>query len=253
MIVRFTTNLSSLPKISMSKPFTDPSVRLDFYVSHTLGLSRKEAKVRIGRGLIKVNGEEVKKANRIITADDDVFFLDEQLSWPREKYFVMNKPVGFVCATEDSELAVVLDLIAQPDLKDLRVVGRLDIDTTGLLLLTTDGQWLHRITSPKSQCPKQYRVWTSDPVTDEAIEDLCQGVQLNNEEGLTAPAEVERVDENQILLTISEGKYHQVKRMLAATGNRVVQLHREKIASLSLAGLEEGAYRPLTDAEVALF
>lgn len=237
----------------MSKTFSDRSVRLDFYVSHTLGLSRKDAKVLISRGQISVNGKEIKKANHTVVAEDNVFFGEEQLAWPREKYFVMNKPMGYVCATEDGEHPVVLDLIAQPDQKDLRVVGRLDLDTTGLLLLTTDGQWLHRITSPKHDCAKQYRAWTADVVTDEALEQLVTGVQLNNEDGQTRAVEAVRVSEKEILLTITEGKYHQVKRMLAATGNRVVALHREKISTLTLEGLEEGAYRTLTDAEVALF
>ncbi len=237
----------------MSKTFNDPSVRLDFYVSHTLGLSRKEAKTLISRGKITVNGKEIKKANHTVVAEDDVLYGDEALPWPREKYFVMNKPMGYVCATEDGEHPVVLDLVAQSDQKDLRVVGRLDLDTTGLLLLSTDGQWLHRITSPRHECSKQYRVWTADPVSDLALTELCEGVQLNNENGKTKAVEALRVDDKEILLTITEGKYHQVKRMLAATGNRVVALHREKIATLTLDGLEEGAYRSLTDAEVALF
>ncbi|MBM6549610.1 pseudouridine synthase [Marinomonas ostreistagni] len=237
----------------MSKPFTDAVVRLDFYISHTLGLSRKEAKMLIGKGHVNVNGELVKKANHSVTREDTIVCQEEELSWPAEKYFVLNKPAGFVCATEDDVHPVVLELIEAHEQKDLRVVGRLDLDTTGLLLLTTDGQWLHRITSPKSQCPKQYRVWTVDDVTDEAMQALQEGVMLNGEHAPTQADAVERVDCDEILLTISEGKYHQVKRMLAATGNRVEKLHRETIASLSIDDLAEGEYRALTDEEIALF
>lgn len=237
----------------MSKSFSDTSVRLDFYLSHTLGLSRKEAKVLIGRGFVTVNDTLVKKANHLVRQEDCVTCEGEALCWPSERYYVMNKPEGYVCATEDGQHPVVLDLIEAHEQKDLRVVGRLDLDTTGLLLLTTDGQWLHRITSPKSQCPKCYHVWTADVVTDDAIEALRHGVQLNGEEGLTTPALVERVASDEILLTITEGKYHQVKRMLAATGNKVIRLHRETIANLTLEGVESGQYRALTELEIAQF
>lgn len=253
MTVRSTINRLSLLKNYMSKPFTDAVVRLDFYVSHTLGLSRKEAKILIGKGHVQVNDQQVKKANHSVTRDDTIVCQDEVLSWPTEKYFIMNKPAGFVCATEDDVHPVVLELIEPHEQKDLRVVGRLDIDTTGLLLLTSDGQWLHRITSPKSNCAKQYRVWTVDDVTDEAMQALTDGVLLNGEQTPTKADAVERVDCDEILLTISEGKYHQVKRMLAATGNRVERLHRESIASLRLDDLAEGEYRALCDEEVALF
>ena len=237
----------------MSKPFSDTSVRLDFFVSHTLGLSRKDAKILITKGQISVNDTVIKKANHTVMHQDQVKHHDDLLAWPRDKYFVLNKPAGYVCATEDGEHPVVLDLIAAHEQKDLRVVGRLDMDTTGLLLLTTDGQWLHRITSPKSDCFKQYRVWCADDITDEAIKQLEQGVQLKSEEHPTKPAKVVRVNSHEILLSISEGKYHQVKRMLAALGNKVVRLHRESIAEVALGDLEEGQYRVLTDAEVALF
>ena len=237
----------------MSKPFTDAVVRLDFYVSHTLGLSRKEAKVIIGKGQITINGAQVKKANQSVQQTDVIYYRDELLAWPQDKYFLLNKPAGYVCATEDGEHPVVLDLIAAHEQKDLRVVGRLDMDTTGFLLLTTDGQWLHRITSPKSDCPKRYRVWTVDEVSDAALRELEQGVQLKSEDGLTKPAKAERISSHEILLTISEGKYHQVKRMLAATGNKVERLHREAIANVALGDLAEGQYRSLSEDEVAQF
>lgn len=237
----------------MSKSFTDAVVRLDFYVSHTLGLSRKEAKILIGKGNVTVNGLEVKKANHSVQQTDEIFLREQRLAWPQEKYFLLNKPAGYVCATEDGEHPVVLDLIASHEQKDLRVVGRLDMDTTGLLLLTTDGQWLHRITSPKSDCAKQYRVWTVDEVSDADLVSLANGVQLNNEEGLTKPAVAERVSSHEILLSITEGKYHQVKRMLAATGNRVERLHREAIAGVTVADVPEGQYRALTESEIELF
>ncbi|CUB02524.1 pseudouridine synthase [Marinomonas fungiae] len=237
----------------MSKPFTDAVVRLDFYVSHTLGLSRKEAKVIIGKGQITINGAQVKKASQSVQQTDVIYYRDELLAWPQDKYFLLNKPAGYVCATEDGEHPVVLDLIAAHEQKDLRVVGRLDMDTTGFLLLTTDGQWLHRITSPKSDCPKRYRVWTVDEVSDAALRELEQGVQLKSEDGLTKPAKAERIGSHEILLTISEGKYHQVKRMLAATGNKVERLHREAIANVALGDLAEGQYRSLSEDEIAQF
>ncbi len=226
-------------------------MRLDYYLSHSQGLSRKDAKINITKSRVTVNGILIKKANHQVLESDQIMLGDVELSWPSERYYMMNKPADLVCANQDAEHATVMSLLPENLHKDLNIVGRLDKDTTGLLLLTTDGQWLHRITSPKHECSKTYLVNLDSPINDQAIAELTHGVMLNGESRLTLPATVEVMNETCIRLTIKEGKYHQVKRMLAAVGNHVVSLHREAIGSIELdAELSAGGFRELTSNEV---
>lgn len=229
-------------------------MRLDFYLSHVTVLARKAAKIAASKGRVTVNGEVVKKANYTVQENDQICLDDTVLAWPSEGYYLLNKPAGYVCATQDPDHPTVLDLVPAHLGQDLKIVGRLDKDTTGLLLLTTDGQWLHRITSPRSRCDKRYRMMLAEPISDEALKQLENGVMLNGEAEPTLPAIVERISECDIFLTIQEGKYHQVKRMLAAVGNKVEELHRDHIGPLELdADLAIGEFRALTDIEVAYF
>jgi pseudouridine synthase len=139
------------------------------------------------------------------------------------------------------------------EVRNSKAVGNhLDIDTTGLVLMTDDGQWSHRITSPRHHCEKTYRVMLESPVSDSTAQQFADGVQLHNEKDLTRPAVLEVITPTEVRLTISEGRYHQVKRMFAAVGNRVVGLHRERIGAIALDDdLEPGEYRPLTAEEIA--
>ncbi|SBS35788.1 Ribosomal small subunit pseudouridine synthase A [Marinomonas spartinae] len=229
-------------------------MRLDFYLSHVTNLARKASKVAISKSRVTVNGEVIKKANHPVE-ENDVICLDAvPLAWPSEGYYLMYKPAGYVCATQDADHPVVIDLLETHLGQPLKVVGRLDKDTTGLLLFTTDGQWLHRITSPKSVCQKRYWMTLAEPIDDHALTQLEEGVMLNGEQAPTLPAKAERITETEIFLTIQEGKYHQVKRMLAAVGNRVETLHRDQIGPLALdEGLQPGEFRELTKDEVAYF
>ena len=164
---------------------------------------------------------------------------------------MLNKPAGVVCATRDRAHRTVLDLLDEPNKTGLHVAGRLDIDATGLVLITDDGEWSHHITSPRHKQPKTYRVELAEPLTDVARLALEAGVQLNGEPRPCAPAGVEVVAERVLRLTLTEGKYHQVKRMLAAVGNHVTALHRERIGSIVLdPALPEGGYRQLLPEEV---
>ena len=159
--------------------------------------------------------------------------------------------LGKVPMTGTTELFVLLEEV---NAEKLHIAGRLDCDTTGLLLLTDDGQWSHRVTSPKHKCEKTYRVWLDDPIADDVAEQFAEGVMLRGEKAETLPAQMDVVDEKEVLLTIHEGKYHQVKRMFAAVGNKVVGLHRETVGELVLdETLEPGEYRELTAEEIALF
>ncbi|BFM51221.1 pseudouridine synthase [Marinomonas sp. THO17] len=229
-------------------------MRLDFYLSHVTELARKAAKIAAAKGRVTVNGEVVKKANHRVLETDHICLDGEPLAWPTEGYYLLHKPAGYVCANEDPEHPIVLDLLPNHLGQKLNIVGRLDKDTTGLLLLTTDGQWLHRITSPRHVCPKRYYVKLKDVISQQSIEQLEAGVLLRGESQLTKPAEVEWLSEKEIYLTIQEGKYHQVKRMLASVGNKVEQLHRDRIGPLQLdKNLPLGEYRALTAQEIAFF
>lgn len=225
-------------------------MRLDYFVAHATGLTRSQARQLISRGAVRVDGHVRARANQKLT-DETVYLDDAPLSLPGERYLMLNKPTGVICSTDDPGHRTVLDLVPGDLRRDLHSAGRLDLDTTGLVLLTSDGRWSHRITSPNTHCPKRYRVGTAAPLTDKALNQLRAGVVLRDDPVPTRTAEVEPVDDTTFYLTISEGRYHQVKRMLAAVGNRVVTLHRDRIGTLQLDGtLVPGNWRHLTDAEV---
>ncbi len=229
-------------------------MRLDYYLAHAANLSRKEAKIAIARKRVRVNGERQLKANSTVTDQDEVLLDSVELSFAQDRYYMFHKPKGVVCATEDAEHSVVFDLLPNEIKKELKIVGRLDKDTSGLLLLTTNGKWLHRITSPKQDVPKTYLVDVADDISEQAINELEKGVLLNGESRLTKTATIQVHSSKQISLTISEGKYHQVKRMLAAVGNHVVGLHRSQIGTIDLPNsLVEGGCHELTAEQVAQF
>jgi 16S rRNA pseudouridine516 synthase len=167
---------------------------------------------------------------------------------------MLHKPIGYVSATVDSDHPTVLDLLDEPNKQALHIAGRLDIDTTGLVLITDDGQWSHRVMSPRHECQKTYHVILAAALVPDAEERLQAGILLNSEKQLTKPAMLERLNSNEVRLTISEGKYHQVKRTFAALDNRVTDLHRERIGAITLdQSLAPGAYRALTEAEINSF
>ncbi len=173
------------------------------------------------------------------------------MTLPGQLYLMLNKPAGLLSATTDAAQPVVTDLLPDDLAARVHPVGRLDLDTTGLLLLTSDGQWSHCITSPRHHCPKTYRITLAEPLSDEGQRQLESGLQLRNDDNATRPAAVERLSDRIVDLTITEGRYHQVKRMVAAVGNHVEALHRHRIGSLSLDdSLATGAFRHLTDPEI---
>ena len=227
-------------------------VRLDQFIATSTVLSRKEAKRAIGVGRVLVDGTPCTSANTKIGASATVTLDGQPCEIPTESYLMLHKPAGVVSATADSEHPTALDLLPAPLAQRLHIAGRLDLDTTGLLLLTTDGQWSHRLTSPRVQCPKTYRVSLTDPITPEAVQQLEHGLLLRNDPTPTRPASVRVLQDCLIELTLSEGRYHQVKRMLAAVGNHVAALHRSRIGAIELdVDLEPGKFRDLTPEEIA--
>jgi 16S rRNA pseudouridine516 synthase len=174
-----------------------------------------------------------------------------ELPYLDKLYLAFHKPADVECSRTPDMHASVFEFFPGPYLiRDLQPVGRLDADTTGLLLLTDDGKFNHAVTSPRRKLPKTYRVGLKHPVTAEQIAALEQGVVLRDDPAPTAPAKVARLAEREIDIEISEGRYHQVKRMAAAVGNRVESIHRTAIGPLALGELAEGEWRYLTEAEV---
>jgi 16S rRNA pseudouridine516 synthase len=196
---------------------------------------------------LQVNGAPVRDAGLSLSATDTVTLDGTRLTLRGPRYFMLNKPAGVVSATEDGNHRTVLDVLHGEDLRDLHVAGRLDIDTTGLVLITDDGQWSHRIKAP-GRHEKRYRVTTARPIPEDAADRFASGLCLRGEEDQpTLPARLQRLGECEALVWLQEGRYHQVKRMFAAIGNHVERLHREAVAGIELdPALAPGAWRPLT-------
>lgn len=230
------------------------AMRIDSFISQNSDFSRKDIQRLIKQGRVTLNGSLVKKGQSPCTNSDSVMVDEVIISLVQPRYFMLHKPQGYVCANTDADHPTVLDLLDEPRKNLLQIAGRLDIDTTGLVLITDNGDWNHRVTSPKKQCEKCYRVETADPILEEAIEVFSKGIMLHSEDKPTLPARLIIRNTRCADLYISEGRYHQVKRMFAAIGNRVTKLHRHQIGSITLdANLNEGEYRPLTSSEVLSF
>ncbi len=227
-------------------------MRLDKFVSQSLAITRKQTKQVLHQQLIKVDDVVVSRADRHIKLGVRVTYAGRVLPMPGPLYFMLNKPDGYICATKDSRHPTVLDLIDEPRVFTLHPVGRLDIDTTGLVLLTDDGKWSHGITSPKRQKIKRYLVRLAEPLASGVEQQFEAGIMLDGEKKPTLPAQLKRISATEVEICIQEGRYHQVKRMFAAVGNAVTVLHRQAIGPVSLDDdLPIGAYRALSETEVA--
>ncbi len=234
-------------------------MRLDKFLSKATQLSRKDCKKVLHAGEISVNGQVVKDASlHIDEINDDIEWAGEPLSIATgNRYILLYKPEGFECTLKAKEYPIVTDLIDVPEVSNLRIVGRLDVDTTGALLLTDDGQFLHRVTSPKHHTDKVYEITLAEPMSDlqqiQAIQQVSKGILLEGEQEKTRPAKLQFHDATHATLILTEGKYHQVKRMMAYFGNKVINLHRASIGIITLDGLEKGECRFLTQAEIEQF
>ena len=225
-------------------------MRLDKFLCEMNIGTRSQVKELVKKGLVLVNGQVIRSAEyKINEQKDSIVFQGKELTYQKFVYYMLNKPKGVVSATQDNTAKTVTDLLAAEGRKDLFPVGRLDKDTEGLLLLTNDGALAHNLLSPKKHVDKTYLVETAHALSREDIDRLEQGVDIG-EDRLTLPAKIEVRSENIIHLTIQEGKFHQVKRMLQAVNNQVTALKRIRFGDIILdEKLAPGEYRALIPQE----
>lgn len=229
-----------------------PLMRLDKLLGDLGIASRSELKQMIRRGRVTVDGRAVTAPETKVDSDICSIALDgEPLRYRCFRYYMMDKPAGVITATEDGRQKTVLDLVS-PEMRRMGLfpVGRLDKDTSGLLLLTNDGDFAHRVIAPKSGIKKRYYARVDGALAEKDAEAFRQGLVLGDGTQCL-PAELELLGEGKCLVTVMEGKYHQVKRMLASRGAPVLELRRLSIGGLALDdALEPGGWRELEEADI---
>lgn len=225
-------------------------MRLDKFLSETGKASRKEAGIAAKRGLVLVNGVPVKKADIHIDPErDEITYMGEKVTYRKYTYIIMNKPQGYVSVTESKTDVPAQSLLPEELQKTgLFPAGRLDKNTTGLLLLTNDGETAHRLTSPKHHVEKEYAFKVKYPLSKDDVTALEKGVSLDDGY-ITKPCEITLTGEKEGYITLREGKYHQIKRMMQAVHNSITSLERVRYATLTTENLAIGEWRYLTEEE----
>lgn len=227
-------------------------MRVDRFLSNLPQFNRQQARLLLIEKRVRVDGQIVSDPHHDIREFSRVE-LDEHVlqAGKPAHYFMLHKPPGCVSATQDPEHPTVLDLLSETDKHDLHIAGRLDFNTSGLMLITNDGHWSRHLTQPQTKLPKVYYVETEQDITDDYITRFEQGVYFAYEDLTTLPATLELLGPRSARLSIVEGRYHQVKRMFGYFDNKVVRLHRESIGPLMLdSRLAPGEYRALTSEEI---
>lgn len=222
-------------------------MRLDKFIADGAALSRKDSRDAIKKGLVRVEGQVIRDIAFQIDENASVTLNGENISYVKHVYIMLNKPAGYVSATEDTRQKTVLELL-DPKFKrySLFPVGRLDIDTEGFLLLTNNGTFAHDILSPSKKVGKTYFVELENEISDNDIALLEKGVDIG--ECITKPAKVKRMSANEIMLTITEGKFHQIKRMAHSIKNNVAYLKRVAYGNLYLdETLKKGEYKVIDE------
>lgn len=231
-------------------------MRLDKFLAHTTGYSRTDVKKFLKKKEVQVDGEVVTSASfQVDLESHQVTLLEEELFYQKYVYLMMNKPAGYLSATKDGQQETVMAFVEDYYLRfDPQIAGRLDKDTEGLLLLTNDGQFLHDVITPKKKIYKRYLVHFEGQLSLEAVTELEAGVTIKDGKGVefvTAPAKVKLLAEHEAEIAITEGKFHQVKRMFASVGCPVIYLKRLAIGGLELDPyLELGEFRELEEMEL---
>lgn len=229
-------------------------MRVDRFLSNLPQFNRKQVRLLLVERRVTVEGVAVSDPHHDVREFSQVCVDGEILQAGKPaRYFMLHKPQGCVSATSDPQHSTVLDLLHEPDKADLHIAGRLDFNTTGLMLITNDGQWSRRLTQPQTKLPKVYHVQTEQDIGPQYAMTFAAGVYFAFEDLTTQPAKLERLGPRTARLSIVEGRYHQVKRMFGHFDNKVIGLHRERMGPLVLdTSLAPGQYRSLTDDEIRL-
>lgn len=232
-------------------------MRIDKYLANMNVGSRSQVHKLIKQGVVSINGQKVKTPKEKVAEDDEVLVDGKKITYQKYHYFLLNKPQGVLSATEDKSQKTVIDLLKKQDqYQGIAPVGRLDKDTTGLLMLTNDGQLTHELLAPKKHVDKIYRALIAGMPDEETVKLFASGMTLDD--GITLqPAELkilatdEQRQQAKIEINIREGKYHQIKRMFSACGMKVLELERLQMGNLKLdSDLKQGQYRELSLEEV---
>lgn len=227
-------------------------MRLDKFVCKSTELTRDEASKCIDAGNVRVN-DVIVSNDAIQVHENNIITLNGVRLKTRDfRYILMHKPAATLCSNVDEAYPTLFNYLDTDRLSELHFAGRLDANTTGLVLITDDGRWSYNVTVPSKHCRKVYRVKLARDLADDVVLKFKSGVQLQGEQRLTLPATLEFIHAREVLLTLVEGKFHQVKRMFAVVGNRVVGLHREQIGDVCL-DVESGRWRYLTNQEIRSF
>jgi 16S rRNA pseudouridine516 synthase len=218
--------------------------------------SRKYCRALIEDGDVTIGGEVMDNYKAVVETDGLVFTVfDEEWAYREHLYIALYKPANYECSRKPSHHPGVLTLLPEQfTWREVQPVGRLDHDTTGLLLMSDDGAFIHAQSSPRRHVPKVYQATTAEPVTQELVDQLLAGVQLHDEPAPLAAVHCVQRGEHQLEIVLEQGKYHQVKRMLAAAGNHCAALHRSQIGGLTLdsLGIKEGEWCYLDQAQLDL-
>jgi 16S rRNA pseudouridine516 synthase len=234
------------------------SFRIDRYISKQLNINRRDVKLMLAQGRIVINGEIIREITTIVEEFDRVVLEGKLLQDKAAVYIMMNKPIGVVSATKDELHKTVIDLLPAALLSkngvkhDLHIVGRLDLNTSGLLLLTNDSRWSRKLMSPQEKVNKVYRVTLENDLTDNVVSAFSEGMYFSFEDITTLPAQLTILTDRIAEVILMEGKYHQIKRMFGRFRNPVLALHRNALGNLSLDdNLATGESRELTSREVS--
>lgn len=227
--------------------------RLDRFVSVKTGINRRDVRLLLAQHRVFVDGVSAVSIDQIVGQFSHVVLDGRVLQANEPSYVMMNKPIGVVSATKDERHKTVVDLLERADRHELHIVGRLDFNSSGLLLLTNDGRWSRRLTTPKNNIAKLYRVTLAKPLTDDYVDAFAEGMYFSYEGITTRPAKLVIISDHVAEVTLMEGRYHQIKRMFGRFDNEVLTLHRLAIGHLRLdTSLSLGESRELTPEEVAV-
>ncbi|MDO6822145.1 pseudouridine synthase [Marinobacter sp. 1_MG-2023] len=226
--------------------------RLDRFISQNSDFSMADTRLLIAQKRILLDGSVAHSIQQSVTEFTRVVLDGRCLKDNQPVYIMLNKPRGVVSATRDTRHTTVLDLVQHPRKSELHIVGRLDLNTTGLVLLTNNGAWSRNISLPETKLEKTYEVTLSKPLTEEYVAVFREGIYFGYEGITTKPARLEILSDYTARLSLTEGKYHQVKRMFGFFQNEVLSLHRVSVGRISLEGLDEGLCRELTAKEIAV-